>query len=46
MYPAAYQETLHAALEQAKVEGLFKEEHAIAGRPGRLGHPRRRPARP
>jgi glycine C-acetyltransferase len=31
MYPAAYQETLHAALEQAKTEGLFKEEHAIAG---------------
>jgi glycine C-acetyltransferase len=31
MYPAAYQEMLNAALEQAKTDGLFKEEHAIAG---------------
>jgi glycine C-acetyltransferase len=31
MYSAVYQEMLQAALEQAKVEGLFKEERAIAG---------------
>ena len=31
MYPAAFQETLQAALEQAKADGLYKEEHAIAG---------------
>jgi glycine C-acetyltransferase len=34
MYPAAFQETLQAALEQAKADGLYKEEHAIAGGQG------------
>ena len=34
MYPAAYQEMLTAALEQARTEGLFKEEHALAGGQG------------
>lgn len=31
MYPAIYQESLSSALQQAKIEGLFKEEHPIAG---------------
>ena len=31
MYPGSYQQVLQDALEQARRDGLYKEEHAIAG---------------
>jgi glycine C-acetyltransferase len=31
MYPDSFSQALHAALDQARADGLYKDEHAIAG---------------